>query len=84
MTFLLLSSKPDIYLEQGVDNQDVEHILQGDDNAVKNRLQFWNPVDGFQRPRERDIVAVPAVVTGITSTLSAALWPSASDQWKFC
>ena len=44
----------ELYLEQGVDNQDVEDILQRDDHTVEHRLQFGNSVDSFQRPRKRE------------------------------
>ena len=43
-----------LYLEQGVDNQDVEDILQRDDHTVEHGLQFGNSVDSFQRPRKRE------------------------------
>ena len=42
-----------LYLEQGVDNQDVEDILQRDDHTVEHGLQFGNSVDSFQRSRNR-------------------------------
>ena len=44
----------ELYLEQGVDYQDVEHILQRDDHTVEHGLQFGNSVDSFQRPRKRE------------------------------
>ena len=39
-------------LEKGVDNEDVEHVLERDDNTVKNRFEFWYPVDRFERSAE--------------------------------
>jgi hypothetical protein len=31
------------HLEQDVDDEDVEHVLERDDDAIEDRLQLWNP-----------------------------------------
>ena len=39
-------------LEEGVDDEDVEHILEGDDHAVEDGLQLGDPIDGLQRSQD--------------------------------
>ena len=39
-------------LEEGVDDEDVEHILEGDDHAVEDSLQLGDPIDGLQRSQD--------------------------------
>ena len=39
-------------LEEGVDDEDVEHILEGDDHAVEDGLQLGDPVNGLQRSQD--------------------------------
>ena len=40
-------------LKEDVDNEDVEHVLERDDDTVENRFELWNPVDRFQWSREK-------------------------------
>ena len=35
-------------LKEEIDDEDVEHVLQGDDDAVKDSLQLGHSVDGLQ------------------------------------
>ena len=37
-------------LKEDVDNEDVEHILQGYNDTVKNCLQLRDPIDCLERP----------------------------------
>ena len=36
-------------MKEKIDNENVEHIFQRVDYAVKNCFQFWNSLDGLQR-----------------------------------
>ena len=36
-------------LKEDVDNQDIEDILKGDYDTVKNSFQLWNTIDCLQR-----------------------------------
>lgn len=38
------------YLEENIDNEDVEHILQGVDDAVEHSLEFGHALDGLEGP----------------------------------
>lgn len=42
------------HLEQYVDDEDVEHILQGIDDAVEHSLEFGHPLDRLQRPEDAE------------------------------
>ena len=35
-------------LKEEIDNEDVEDVLQGDDDAVKDGFQLWHSVDRLQ------------------------------------
>ena len=39
-------------MEKDVDDEDVEHILEGDDHAVEDSLQLGDPIDGLQRSQD--------------------------------
>ena len=43
-----------IYLEQDVDDEDIEHIFQRVDDTVKHSLQFGNTLDRLQRPQHAE------------------------------
>ena len=39
-------------VEEKVDDENVEHVLEGDDHAVEDGLQLGDPVDGLQRSQD--------------------------------
>lgn len=39
-------------VEEHVDDQDVEDVFQGVDDAVKDGFQLGNPFDGLKRPQD--------------------------------
>ena len=41
-------------LEQYVNNEDVEDILEWDNDAVKDRLELWDPVDCLEGPEDSE------------------------------
>ncbi len=41
-------------LEQYVDDEDVEHILEGVDHAVEHSLELGDPLDGLERPQDAE------------------------------
>ena len=41
-------------VEEEVHHQDVEHILEGVDDAVKDSLQLWDALDRLQRPEHAE------------------------------
>ena len=42
------------YLEQDVDDEDIEHIFQRVDDTVKHSLQFGYTLDRLQRPQHAE------------------------------
>ena len=42
------------HLEQYVDDEDVEHILEGVDDAVEHSLEFGHPLDSLERPEHAE------------------------------
>ena len=72
MPFILRGGHFCSYLEQDVDDEDVEDVLERDDDAVEDGLQLRDPVDGLEGPED---------TKQLQGFQSLAGWGSAENSW---